>query len=643
VLGVCYYPEHWPEASWEDDARRMVELGIAYVRIGEFAWSRLEPARDRFEWGWLDRAIDTLGRAGLKVVLGTPTSAPPKWLIDEHPEILPVGRGGRPRGFGSRRHCRLSSAIFRSASERIVEAMARRYGQHLALAGWQTDNEYGNHDTVLSFGEPDQAGFRDWLRARYPDAAALNQAWGNVFWSMEYRSFDEVLLPDLTVAAANPAAWLDFWRFAAEAVVTFNRAQVEIIRAHSPDRFVTHNFMGLAHDFDHFALARDLDFASWDSYPLMFVERGPLSEPERLRWAESSHPDLAAFHHDLFRGVGRGRFWVMEQQAGPASGAPWNPAPLPGMVGLWTWEALAHGAEVVSYFRWRQCPFGQEQMHASLLLPNAELSPGGEEVSRIGRELRGLSLPAVRQAPVALVFDCEGSWILRIQPHGADFDYRELTFRWYEAARRLGLDLDIVPAGAPLAGYQAVLVPTLPHVAEAALAAFREYDGPILFGPRTGSKTSEFKVPEVLPPGPLQDLLPLKVTQVASLRPGLTAAVAGEQIAGQAERWREWIATGLPALASFPDAAPALVRSGRRYYLACWPGEDLLGAVLRQVLVRDAGLLATELPPPVRLRRRGELTFAFNYGPDRWQGPEGAEYLLGGPSLGPRNLSCWRS
>ena len=153
MLGVCYYPEHWPEAWWTEDAQRMRHLGIAYVRIGEFAWSRLEPARGAFEWGWLDRAIDVLGQAGLQVVLGTPTAAPPKWLIDGHPEILPVARDGTRRGFGSRRHCSLMSGAYAAESERIVEAIARRYGRHPALVGWQTDNEYGNHDTVLSFGD----------------------------------------------------------------------------------------------------------------------------------------------------------------------------------------------------------------------------------------------------------------------------------------------------------------------------------------------------------------------------------------------------------------------------------------------------------------------------------------------------------
>jgi beta-galactosidase len=644
VLGVCYYPEHWPEGWWEDDARRMREMGIAYVRIGEFGWSRLEPARGRFDWGWLDRALDVLGSAGLQVVLGTPTCAPPKWLVDERPEILPVDREGRTRGFGSRRHYSLLNNFYGPECDRIVEALARRYGRHAALVGWQTDNEYGNHDTTLSFGPHDLATFREWLRGRYGDAPALNEAWGNAFWGMDYGSFEEVGLPNLSVAGANPAAWLDFQRFASSRVVAFNRRQVEIIRAHSPGRFVTHNFMGVAHDYDHFALARDLDFPSLDSYPLALVERFPFTEAERDRRALTSHPDLAAFHHDLCRGIGGGgRFWVMEQQPGPANWTPWNPAPLPGMVRLWSWEAFAHGAEVVCYFRWRQCPFAQEQMHSGLHLLNRELSPGGEEAGRVGRELAGFALPASARASVAFLFDYEAVWITRIEPHGADFGYTELTFRWYEAVRRLGLDLDIVGPGMPLHGYAAVLVPTIPHVSEAALAAFRDYDGPILFGPRSGSKTRNFRIPETLPPGPLQELLPLKVIQVASLRPGLAEAVAGEGLFGQAVRWREWLETGLPALARFADGTPALVQAGSRLYLACWPDADLLACALEHLLVRQAELPVVRLPEPVRLRRRGALTFAFNYGPDPWECPAADRVLGAGPALAAQDVACWRS
>ena len=350
MLGVCYYPEHWPEDFWAEDARRMRELGIAYVRIGEFAWSRYEPRRGEWQWAWLDRAINALGDAGLKIVLGTPTAAPPKWLMDEHPEIAPVDDQGRPRGFGSRRHYTFSSQVYWRESARIVEALAKRYGRHSALAGWQTDNEYGCHDTVLSWGREDLQAFRDWLRRRYQSPERLNEAWGSVFWSMELQSFDEASLPNLTVTEPNPAARLDFRRFQSEQVAAYDRMQCEIIRRHSPGRWITHNFMGFFNEFDHWPLGEHLDFASWDSYPIGLVEHFPFDESERLRWQDSSHPDVAPFHHDLYRGVGRGRFWVMEQQPGPVNWARWNPAPARGMVRLWTLEAHAHGAEVVSIF-----------------------------------------------------------------------------------------------------------------------------------------------------------------------------------------------------------------------------------------------------------------------------------------------------
>ena len=643
MLGVCYYPEHWPEAWWAEDARRMRELGITFVRIGEFAWSRMEPSRGQYDWGWLDRAMDTLAAAGLKLVLGTPTATPPKWLMDEHPEIAPYDADGRVRGFGSRRHYSFSSVIYWQESARIVQAMAQRYGTHPALAGWQTDNEYGCHDTVLSWGEVDLQAFRGWLRERYQSPDQLNEAWGAAFWSMEVTSFDQVALPTLTVTEPNPAARLDFWRFQSSQVASYNRMQCEIIRQHSPGRWITHNFMGFFNEFDHWALSPDLDFASWDSYPIGFVERFPFSETERVAWHDTSHPDIAPFHHDLYRGVGRGRFWVMEQQPGPVNWAPWNPVPARGMVRLWTFEALAHGAETVSYFRWRQAPFAQEQMHAGLNLPNLqELSAGGREVAVAARELAGLGrLPESEQAPVAIVYDYDAHWMAAIQPQGADFHYDDLAFRWYEAIRRQGLDVDFVAPGDSLAGYRLVLVPSLPIVSDAAEQAFAAAPGVVAFGPRSGSKTRHFAIPDGLPPGPLRRLLDCRVLEVASLRPGVRQALSGA-ITGHAERWREYMETGGEVLARFDDdGGAALIANGRFHYLACWPDGAALADFVA-LLARKAGLSLTVLPEAVRIRRRGGLTFVFNYGATPWRAPFMALPVIGGAEVDARGFSVWR-
>ena len=610
--------------------------------MGEFAWSRYEPKRGAFDWGWLDRAMDVLGAAGLKVVLGTPTATPPKWLMDEYPEITPVDADGKPRGFGSRRHTTFSSEIWWRESARIVELLAERYGKHPALDGWQTDNEYGCHDTVLSWSETDLKAYRRWLRQRYQTTDQLNEAWGNAFWSMDVQSFDEVSLPNLTVTEANPAARLDFWRFHSSQVAAYDRMQCAIIRKHSPDRWITHNFMGFFNEFDHWPFAEHLDVASWDSYPIGFVERFPFSEEERNRWAETSHPDIAPYHHDLYRGVGRGRFWVMEQQPGPVNWAPWNPVPKPGMVRLWTWEALAHGAEVVSYFRWRQAAFAQEQMHAGLNLPSQhEWSVGGKEAGQVGKELAALgALPASERAPVAIVHDYEASWITRIQPQGKDFQFHELAFRWYEAARRLGLDVDFVGPGAPLAGYKLVLVPTMPYVSDGSAAAFKAADGLVLYGPRTGSKTRSFSIPANLPPGPLQELTGVRVTQVSALRPGLSEAVFGA-VAGTAIRWREYLDGTAEVVAKFEKGDLALSRKGRHHYLACWPDERLLHGTIRK-LANDAKLETHELPDDVRIRRRGDLTFAFNYGPAPREVKLKGEPVLGSETILPQGLAVWR-
>ena len=644
MLGVCYYPEHWPESWWEQDARRMRELGIEFVRIGEFAWSRYEPERGKFDWAWLDRAMDMLSKADLKIVLGTPTCTPPKWLVDDNPDMIPVDEQGRPRGFGSRRHYTFSSKAYWEESRRIVEILAQRYGNHSGLVGWQTDNEYGCHDSILSWSETDLKAFREWLRRKYQSPDQLNEAWGNAFWSMEVTRFDQVSLPNLAVTETNPAAKLDFWRFHSEQVAAYDRMQCEILRAYSPGRWITHNFMGLFHDFDHWAVGDNLDLASWDSYPIGFVERFPFTEDERNRWALTSHPDIAPFHHDLYRGVGHGRFWVMEQQPGPVNWAPWNPVPKRGMVRLWTWEALAHGADVVSYFRWRQVTFAQEQMHAGLNLPGLhEWSQGGREAGQVGRELKELgALPATGKAPVALVFDYVSSWITRVQPQGADFRYYELAFRWYEAIRRLGFDVDVVRPGASLKGYKLVLVPSMLDINDNSEKAFADADGVVLYGPRTGSKTRHHGLPPNLAPGRLAECVKIRILEVSSLRPGLDSAVSGA-VEGKGERWREYVeAQGAEVLACFAEGDPALTAAGGHHYLACWPDEVLLTSTLK-LLCGKAGLSVIELPPHIRLRRRGGLLFAFNYGEQNWVLPYDEKSLLGSMIIPPQGVAIFKS
>ncbi|MCA0909702.1 beta-galactosidase [Qipengyuania gaetbuli] len=608
-IGVCYYPEHWPEARWAADAALMRETGLTRVRIGEFAWSRIEPEPGRFDWGWLDRAVETLHAAGLGIIMGTPTATPPKWLVDRMPDMVALDRDGRPRGFGSRRHYCFSHVGYREEAARITRAIVERYGRHPGVVSWQTDNEYGCHDTVQSFSPAARDAFRIWLAARYGSVEALNEAWGNVFWSMEYRSFDEVDLPNLTVTEANPAHWLAFRRFSSDQVVRFNRVQVDILRELSPGRDITHNAMGFYTGYDHHDLAADLDVLGWDSYPLGFLEMFRFSEEEKRKYSRQGHPDIAAFHHDLYRGCAKnGRWSVLEQQPGPVNWARHNPAPLPGMVRLWTLEAFAHGAELVSYFRWRQFPKAQEQMHAGLLRPDATPAPALAEARMAADDLARIGDAGEAPKQAALVFAYDAEWMTQIQPQGEGRSALWAAFAAYSSLRRLGLNVDIVSPSASLDGYALVVVPCLPIVPDELVAKLAASEAQVVIGPRTGTRDLDFGIPDALLHEGLAEFIGGRVVRSESLSDRLVMAGDGWEARGWLDHYK---GEAVPEMVAKGGETVAL-RHGRAWIAAAWPQGSFLDTLVQRA-ANAAGLEAEPLPEGIRRRRRGDTLFEFDY------------------------------
>jgi beta-galactosidase len=651
MLGVCYYPEHWPESWWRDDARRMKDLGLTYVRIGEFAWSRFEPDPGRYDFDWFDRALDVLGGAGLKVVACTPTATPPKWLVDKYPDILPVDpHTGTVRGFGSRRHYDFSSETYLRESNRITLALAERYGKHDAVAGWQTDNEISCHKTTLSISESAKLAFRRWCKDRYGDIATLNEAWGNIFWSMEYRSFDEIDCPFLAVTETSPAHRMAFFRFSSDQVARFHQAQVDILRAHSPGRFITHNFIPMNETgVDNYKLAESLDFASYDNYPLgrtdLWMADRPASDFQR--YMRTGHPDFGTFFFDQTRSLAGGKFWIMEQQPGPVNWAGHNPRPEPGMVRLWTLEAFAHGAEVVSYFRWRQAPFAQEQMHAGLLRPDCTEAEAFPQVQQVVRELAALDLaPApVAKARVAIIADQEAQWLGEIERQGNSYNHTKVTLAWYMAARALGLDVDFIPPHGDPSGYDLILAPGFAMPTAAQVKRLADSGATLVFAPRCGAKKPDVTMPEGLPPGELRQLLPIRVVNVETTRPDCPDNLVWGNKTYESRTWREQLEVGEGAevLARFDNGDAALVRKDKALYLASIVGEDMLTDLFEK-LCGERSIATVRVPQDMRLRRRGNIMFAFNYANEAQPAPApaGAVFVLGGPMVGPRDVSVWK-
>ncbi|MFN8590184.1 MAG: beta-galactosidase [Thermomicrobiales bacterium] len=635
ALGVCFYPEHWPRERWAPYARQMRDLGISYVRIAEFAWAKMEPRRGEFDWAWLDDAIAVLAGEGLKVILCTPTATPPAWLIHAHPEILPVDPEGRVRQFGSRRHYEPAAEVYRAESRRITREIAGRYGQHPAVVGWQTDNELGDHETTRSWGDISRTGFQAWLRARYGDLDALNQAWGAIFWSQSYGAWEEIGLPQNLPASPNPSHLLDFYRYRSDVIVSFQEEQAAILRELSPGRWITHNFMRFFDEFDHYAAARCLDFATWDSYPTGGVELSWLTDSEKARWARTGHPDLISFSHDCYRGLfGENRGpWVMEQQAGQINWAPYNPLPATGAVALWTAQGYAHGCDVISYFRWRAATVAQELMHSGLLRHDETLDRGGVEIAAL--ELPGRVNAAVN-ARVALLHDYESLWVYDAQPHSQDATYwRQLTL-FYTALRELGVDVDVRHPDHDLAGYDLVVVPAIQlmgagrarHLARAAR------DSLLLCGPRVGYRTPTGRVHEDGQPGPLRDLLGCALQNFDSMRPGLTCHIGSHEAAIWAESYTPRGARLLHTYDDGPMAGEAAVlRHGNAVTLGAWSP-----SLIREVtagLLRERGIPHGLLPEGVRVARRGSLETWMNFNQAPVTLPDGT--LLGPVSFEVRN------
>ena len=611
-LGVCYYPEHWPEAQWEDDAAKMAQLGLTFVRIAEFAWSRIEPEEGRYDWTWLDRAIQVLGAQGLKVVLCTPTPTPPIWLTSKYPMVLRHDERGQPIKHGTRHHVSLGSKTYRQLSAKITTALAQRYGNNPHVAGWQTDNEFGCHDSTPSYGPEDLEAFRLWLAKRYGDIAALNQAWGTVFWSQEYSSFEQVDFPVMLQAQTNPAHDLAAKRFFSDMTVEFNAQQCDIIRQHSDDKWITHNFMVNETSFDHWKMSGDLDLASWDSYPLGFVEFfgqgfGVADDSVIERYMRIGHPDIVAFHHDLYRSVGHQRWWVMEQQPGPVNWATWNPSPVDGAVEFWSLEAFAHGAETVSYFRWRQAPWSQEQYHTGLNRWDGTPDRAFTEASEVSGLLNDLPQHSSDpQRTASLILDYDSVWHLEAAPQGETQVMMVKVFTWYHALRRAGLNVEVVPS-AEQATSRLVINP-FHHQLQIA----QRPDQIVLNGPRSGTRGADAQMAH----NPLA-----KVLRSESLRPTHSVDVmVGNTVVG-AHSWVEHLEPddGLELGQYFQAAdqqtglSAAWVAKDGTHYLAFEPDERGVVAILSK-LIPAAGLVPTVVPEDLRLRWADDHLWAMNYG-----------------------------
>ena len=506
--GVDYYPEHWPRERWETDARLMRDAGINVVRMAEFAWALIEPQESVYDFAWLDEAIDLLAEHDIVTVLGTPTATPPAWLCQRYPEIMRVGRDNRRVTFGMRRQYCPTNESYRALSRRIVAAMAGHYANNPNVIGWQLDNEFGCHDSTRCYCPSCHRAFQEWARRRYGSLEALNDAWGTAFWSHVFTSWSQLPLPWSTTGVSNPCLELDFWRFASEQTVSYQQSQIDILRSYCPEHGITTNFMGFGfQDIDYYDLARPLDFVSWDNYPL-------LRKPD---------PAVPALSHAVIRGLKEMPFWVMEQQAGPIGWQAMGRAPKPGQLRLWAYQAIAHGADAIVYFRWRSCRFNSEEYWHGVLDHDGrprrrykEIQKMGQELIKLGDRIVGSTTPKA----VAMLLSYDDSFAFRLQPNARGFSYAELFSRYYKAFYQSGIPVDIISPEADLSPYRLVIAPTLHVLPKSWAKRLRHYverGGHLAIGPRSGVKDTSNRIVNMPLPGLLRDICGIEISEYDAL------------------------------------------------------------------------------------------------------------------------------
>jgi len=595
-FGADYNPEQWPEEVWADDVRLMREAGVTIVSIGIFSWALLQPTADSWNFGWLDRVIDLLHENGIAVDLATATASPPPWLTAAHPEVLPQGRLGETVWPGGRQQWRPTSPVFREYALELVRVMAERYGSHPALAMWHISNELGCHN-VYDFSDDAAAAFRVWLRARYGSVTELNRAWATAFWSQSYSTFEEVLPPRLAATHPNPTQQLDFARFSSDALKDYLIAERDLLRGITPDIPITTNFMVMGE-------TKAMNYADWAS------EVDIVSNDHYILGADPLGFEELSFSANLTGHLAGEPWFLMEHSTSAVNWQPVNLAKTPGQLRRDSLTHVAHGADAVCFFQWRQSLGGAEKFHSAMVPHAGADSQVFRDVVALGADLRALAPVVgsrVSQSRIAILFDWESWWASELDSHPSDLlRYKHEAMAWYAAVLRNGLSADIIPVSSALDGYDIVIAPMLylvPDDTATRLSDFARGGGNLVVGFFSGIADQDDRVYPGGYPGAFRELLGVRVEEFGPLLPGVTTTLDNGAVG---TLWSENVSVepDVEVIARFVDGAfpgvPAVtsrnVDAGAASYIATSLGErertDLLALFARRAGI-ESGLDAS--------------------------------------------------
>lgn len=609
-LGVDWYPEQWGMERVEADLEGICALGCNMVRIGDFAWDRIEPREGEYDFSFFDAVIQKVKARGLSVLLCVPTATVPRWLALAHPEVMRAREDGTREPYGGRRGCCLNDPKYRERAVALARALAAHYKGETAVKAWQIDNEIGHEGSDLCWCETCHGGFIDYLKDRYADIQELNDRWGTGFWTQIYDRFEDIPLPRKGDTPQNPALRLEWERFRARSAESWLKALADAVRAEIPNAFVLHDFSASlwGKRLDPFAIAKDLDAAAYNHYPVWGAQ------------ASAMDPAQTAFALDTARGLKGGNFWITETLIGTQGHDYLSCSPKPGESALWAAQAMAHGCSNLLFFRYRGYHKGAEQFCFGVLdadnTPRRKFYEVQDLFARIEPYQNVFSTPLRGEA--ALVFDYDSAAAWRVQPQSDAMDYGGEALKLYRQFWKRDITVDVIPADADLAGYKLVIVPAMVVMDEEFKQRLKDYvkkGGTVVLTFRSAWKDADnnFLFGERLPAG-LTDLIGAELEEHESLLTGQSRGVIspGGQETGEGQVFCEMLSpttaktllTWSPC--AFGDYAAATENDfgeGKCYYLGGSFDETFLSRLF-DILLPPCGLNAAPVPEGVETVKR---------------------------------------
>lgn len=649
LTGAYYYPEHWDESQWERDLKQMHELGFEFTHFAEFAWAQLEPQEGVYDFSWLDRAVALAAKYDLKVVMCTSTATPPVWLSRKYPEILLKSEDGTVQDHGARQHASFASPVYRKLAYRMIEELARHYGNDSRIIGWQLDNEPA---VQFDYNQAAEEAFREFLKEKYHyNIQELNAAWGTAFWSEVYSRFEEITLPKTAQMFMNHHQILDYRRFAAKQTNDFLNEQCRLIKKYAKNQWVTTNYIP-DYDKGHIGGSKDLDFVSYTRYMVYGDNEGIGRRGYRV-----GNPLRIAMANDFFRPV-NGTYGVMELQPGQVNWGSINPQPLPGAVRLWLWSVFAGGSDFICTYRYRQPLYGTEQYHYGIVgTDGVTVTPGGREYEQFMKEIRLLrkdycpkedKLETYLKRKTAILWNPENYWSIGRQKQNATWNTFAHVDKYYRTLKSYAAPVDFISEEKDFSQYPVMIVPAYQLADKKLVARWKKYveeGGNLVLTCRTAQKDRFGRLPEA-PFGSMIDELTGNHIEFYDL---LLSQDPGQvKMDGKVYTWNTWGEILQPGTSNevwatytneFYEGKPAVTFRKLGKGSVTYIGVDSSdGALERQVLDKLYSRLQIEvmnLPYGVTMEYRNGLGIVLNYSDQPYQFalPQGAKVLIGTPNI----------